>query len=170
MRAFGLNHLRIGVALMLSIGLAACGFALRGEVVLPPELLTIRVQVADQFSPLQRNLEDALARAGAAQPKAQEKSAVLRISRNRMTRWPLTVGRAGRVQEYSMRYEVTMQLTDAKGAVVVPRQDIQLERSYQFETVRAQGTPGEEEVVRAELERDMTGAILRRIDAVLTGG
>ena len=98
-----------------------------------------------------------------------ERGAVLRISRNTMTRWPLSVGRTGRVQEYSMRYEVTMQLTDADGAPVVPRQDIQLERSYQFETLRAQGTPGEEEVVRAELERDMAQAILRRIDAVLAG-
>ena len=66
-----------------------------------------------------------------------------------------------------MRYEVTMQLTDANGEVVVPKQDIQLERAYQFETLQAQGTPGEEEVVRAELERDMTQAILRRISAAV---
>jgi LPS-assembly lipoprotein len=92
----------------------------------------------------------------------------LNISRNAMTRWPLSVGRTGRVREFSMRYEVTMQLIDANGEVTVPRQDIQLERAYQFETLRAQGTPGEEEVVRAELERDMTQAILRRISAVVS--
>ena len=149
--------------------LTGCGFKLRGEMVLPPELSTIRVQVADQYSPLQRNLEQALARSGAREPRGEERGAILRIAKNRMTRWPLSVGRTGRVQEYSMRYEVTMQLTDASGAPVVPRQDIQLERTYQFETLRAQGTPGEEEVVRAELERDMAQAILRRIDAVLAG-
>ncbi|MCX7557008.1 LPS assembly lipoprotein LptE [Xanthomonadaceae bacterium JHOS43] len=149
--------------------LTACGFKLRSEMVLPPELTIIRVQVADQFSPLQRNLEQALARSGARAPAGNERSAVLRISRNRISRWPLSVGRTGRVQEYSMRYEVTMQLVDAGGAPVVPRQDIQLERTYQFETIRAQGTPGEEEVVRAELERDMAQAILRRVDAVLSG-
>jgi LPS-assembly lipoprotein len=149
--------------------LAACGFQLRGEVQLPPELATMRVVVADAYSPLQRNLEQALARSGARAPVGKERSATLRISRNSMRRWPLTVGSAGRVQEYSMRYEVTMQLNDAEGKVVVPRQDIELERSYQFETIRAQGTPGEEEVVRAELERDMVQAVLRRIDAVLAG-
>ena len=82
---------------------------------------------------------------------------------------PLSVGRTGRVQEYSMRYEVRMELVDAAGRVVVPEQEVALERSYQFETLRAQGTPGEEEVVRAELERDMTQAILRRIRAAFSG-
>lgn len=161
--------LRVAVMVGAFTLLAACGFKLRGEMVLPPELAKISVQVADVYSPLQRNLEQALARSGARAPRGEERGAVLRISQNRMTRWPLSVGRTGRVQEYSMRYEVTMQLTDADGAPVVPRQDIQLERTYQFETLRAQGTPGEEEVVRAELERDMAQAILRRIDAVLAG-
>lgn len=149
------------------LSLAACGFKLRGEVELPAGLSLIRVQVADAFSPLQRNLEQALARAGAKEPVGKEKAAVLRVSRNQMRRMPLSVGRTGRVQEYSMRYEVVMELIDAAGVTVVPKQEITLERSYQFETFRAQGTPGEEEVVREELERDMTQAILRRIQAAL---
>ncbi len=149
--------------------LAGCGFQLRGEITLPPELATMRVQVADSFSPLQHNLEQALARSGVQAPKADAPSALLLISKNRMQRWPLTVGSAGRVQEYSMRYEVTLQLLDSERKVVVPTQQIQLERSYQFEAIRAEGTPGEEEVVRAELERDMVQTILRRIDAVLAG-
>src|SRR5690554_4993049 len=159
--------LRNALAALLLMLLVACGFQLRGEVELPPELSSVTVKVADAYSPLKRNLEDALARAGARAQAAQGPVAVLDISRNRMSRWPLSVGRTGRVQEFSMRYEVTMQLTDANGEVVVPKQDIQLERAYQFETLQAQGTPGEEEVVRAELERDMTQAILRRISAAV---
>ncbi len=160
---------RIAPLLALAVSLAGCGFHLRGEIVLPPELAVLQVQVADAWSPLQRDLEQAMARAGARAPVGAERGARLLITKSRMTRWPLTVGTAGRVQEYSMRYEVTMQLLDAEGTVVVPSQDILLERSYQFETTRAQGTPGEEEVVQAELQRDMVQAILRRIDAVLAG-
>lgn len=162
----GLRWLMVG---WLCILMAGCGFQLRGELTLPPELSTMRVQVADTYSPLQRNLEQALAHSGVRMPVGKESSALLQITKNRMKRWPLTVGSAGRVQEYSMRYNVVMQLIDADGAVVVPEQEIQLERSYQFETIRAQGTPGEEEVVQAELERDMVQAILRRLDAVLAG-
>lgn len=156
-----------GLLLMLLV-LSACGFKLRQEIELPPELRQIKVQVADVYSPLQQNLEQALARAGAQPVRNGQASAVLRILRNRVTREPLTVGSTGRVQEYGMRYEVTMQLDDAEGNPVVPKQDILLERSYQFESTQAQGTPGEEEVVRAEMEREMTQAILRRIDAVLS--
>jgi LPS-assembly lipoprotein len=154
---------------VLALGLlAGCGFKLRGEQPLPPELSILRVQVADSFSPLQRNLEQALARSGARAPVGNEKSAVLRIDKNSMTRWPLTVGSAGRVQEYSMRYELSLVLTSASGEIVMPKQSLQLERSYQFASLRAQGTPGEEEVVREELERDMVQAILRRIHAALS--
>ncbi len=157
------------LAALLAVALlVGCGFQLRGEIILPPELTRIRVQVADAFSPLQRNLEQALARAGAREPIGKESAALLRISRNQIRRMPLSVGRTGRVQEYSMRYEVVMALTDAAGDVVVPEQEIALERSYQFETLRAQGTPGEEDVVRDELERDMTQAILRRIRAAVS--
>lgn len=150
------------------LALSACGFRLRGEIALPPELGRIRVQVVDPFSPLQGNLEQALQRAGARAPVGKETSALLRVRRAAITRMPLSVGRTGRVQEFSMRYEVRMELTDAAGKVVVPEQEIALERSYQFETLHAQGTPGEEEVVRAELERDMVQAILRRIRAALS--
>ena len=90
---------------------ASCGFRLRGEISLPPELQSLRVQVADPFSPLQRNLEQALARAGAREPVGKERAALLRIGSNRITRMPLSVGRTGRVQEYSMRYEVRMELS-----------------------------------------------------------
>lgn len=170
MRFFGRSAWRTARGLLLSLLLltcAACGFALRGDVQLPPELQVMQVQVEDRFSPLQHNLEQALARAGARAPQAEEAAAVLRITNNRLARWPLSIGAVGRVQEYVMRYEVTLQLNDAAGTEILPRQSIQLERSYQFETSRAQGTPGEEDVVRAELERDMTQTILRRIQSVL---
>lgn len=157
----------VTIALFVA-ALSACGFKLRGDVQLPAELSVIRVQANDAFSPLQRNLEQALVRTGARLAQGNEDAAVLLISKNQLSRWPLTVGSAGRVQEYSMRYNVEMQLRDSTGKPVMPRQEIQLERSYQFESTRAQGTPGEEEVVREELEREMVQTILRRIDATLT--
>ena len=147
--------------------LGGCGFHLRQEIALPAALTVLRVNVADAYSPLQRNLEQALERAGARAPVGEETGALLNVSRNRMRREPLSVGSTGRVQEYSLRYEVEFMLRDANKTEVLPLQYIELERAYRFDTAQAQGTPGEEEVVRAELERDMVQAILRRIDAAL---
>lgn len=160
------SGLRLAAGLLLLL-LTACGFKLRADISLPPELHRIQVVVADPYSPLRHNLEQALIRAGAQPVTDGAGSAVLRILHNRLSREPLTVGGTGRVREFGMRYEVTMQLDDAQGEVVVARQDILLERSYPFDGAAAQGAPGEEEAVRAELEREMSQAILRRIDAVL---
>lgn len=158
-----LHCLLLGGCLLLS----ACGFKLRQDIVLPASLATIKVSVADPYSPLQRNLEVALRRSGAAVVETADGVAVLRVFRNSLQRLPLSVGDTGRVQEFVLRYVVTFELVDASGLVVVPRQDVELERDYSFDTIQAQGTPGEEEVMRAELEREIVQSILRRVDAVL---
>ena len=145
--------------------LSACGFKLRQDIALPANLSTLRVDVADTYSPLQRNLEQAMRRAGANVVATAQGVAVLRVFSNRLDRLPLSVGDTGRVQEYLMRYEVEFELVDGTGAAVLPRQSVILERDYTFDTLQAIGTPGEEEVVKAELERDMVQAILRRIEA-----
>ena len=156
-------------ALLLTLALSACGFQLRDEIALPSALAVMRVDVADTYSPLQRNLEQAMRRAGATLSPATEGIAVLRVFSNRLDRLPLSVGDTGRVQEYLLKYEVEFELVDAAGAAVLPRQAVVLERDYTFDTLQAIGTPGEEEVVRAELERDMVQAILRRVEAATRG-
>lgn len=50
--------------------LAGCGFHLRQSIALPAELAAIRVEVVDSYSPLQRNLEQALADQVAAEREA----------------------------------------------------------------------------------------------------
>lgn len=162
-----MKSLQRALGLLVVLSLSACGFQLRQELVLPTTLQVIRIDVADPYSPLQRNLEQAFRRAGADVVETRDGVAALRVSRNQLDRQPLSVGETGRVQEFVLRYQVTFELIDAAGMVVVPRQDVELERDYSFDTIQAQGTPGEEEVVRAELERDMVQAILRRVDAVL---
>ncbi len=163
---FGLGKRWILVCLMF-VWLGGCGFHLRQEIALPDSLKVLRVVVVDAYSPLQRNLEQALQRAGARAPLEKQNSALLNVTRNTMTREPLSIGNTGRVQEYRMSYAVDFSLRDVDKREVLPSQRIELERAYQFDTAQAQGTPGEEEVVRDELEREMVQAILRRIDAAL---
>ena len=153
------------LALLLTIGLTACGFQLRQPIALPANLSTLRIEGVDPYSPLQRNLEQALKRSGATLVETANAAAVLRVFAQRMDRLPLSVGDTGRVQEYLMRYTVEFELVDAGAVAVLPRQSAVLERDYTFDTQQAFGTPGEEEVVRTELERDMVATLMRRIDA-----
>lgn len=165
-RDTGDRMLRTAAALALTLLLAACGFQLRQDVALPPELSPLRLELADEFSPLGRDLAAALERGGATLTTAAE-AAVLRVPVDHMGSRPLTVGETGRVQEFQLRYVVELELLARDGSVLMPRQAIELTRDYTFDTAQALGSPGEEEVVREELQREMVQAILRRIAAAL---
>ena len=58
---------------------------------------------------------------------------------------------------------------DTPGAVRVPLQEIALSREYTYDALAPGGSPQEQELLQAELRRDMQAAILRRIDVVLRG-
>ena len=156
--------LRALTLLIAATFLTACGFKLRQEVALPPEFSQLRLETVDPFSPLGRDLAAALQRAGIALTDAAG-SAVLRVPVDAIGSAPLTVGETGRVQEYVLRYETQVELLRADGSVAMPLQEVVLTRDYTFDTAQALGSPGEEEVVREELRREMVQAILRRIEA-----
>ncbi len=156
---------------LVVVMLAGCGFQLRKELVLPTELATLRVEASDLNSGLVRSLEAALRRSGAAivdsgVPVAGV--ARLRIATAALTQRPLSVGGNGRVQEYALVYRVEFELIDAAGLIQVPLQPVQQERIYSFDSGAALGSPGEEELVREELEREVVAAILRQIGAALS--
>lgn len=158
-----------GLVLLLACALlAACGFRLREEVRLPPELSTLRLAQVDPRSDFGRELTAALRRAGATVLEAGEQpAATLRVDQLRERRTPLTVDAAGRAQEFELVLSAEVSLLDAGGVVAVPPQALELRRDYLFDTAAAQGTSNEEELMRAELQREMVQAILRRIDAAL---
>lgn len=159
--------MRAALLLALCLALGACGFQLRRELALPAGLDAIRVETGDPYGALQRHLEQALQRAGAS--TAEGSPAVLRVLSARIEQKPLSIGIGGRVQEYLLQYHAEIELLDGSGRSVLPRQALELEREYRFDTGDALGSPGEEEVLRRDLERAMGEAILRRIDAVLRG-
>jgi LPS-assembly lipoprotein len=156
------------IALLLALSLSACGFQLRKEFALPAELSPIRVEVADSFSPLQRNLEQLLRSGGASLAGESAPSAsVLRVPLNQARLAPLVVGQTGRVQEYVLTHAVEFELIDAQGKRLMERQRIELQREFLFDSLGAVGAPGEQELIAQELELEIAQAILRRIAAAL---
>jgi len=156
----------LGLACLLV--LAGCGFQLRQELKLPASLHVIRVEIVDPYTAIDGYLEEALKRAGASVVMtADTPSARLRISSLSQARNPLSVDAAGRAQEYELVYSAEFDVVDAENQQVVPKQRIDLRRDYLFDTARALGNRAEEDLVLAELQRDMADAILRRVDVAL---
>jgi LPS-assembly lipoprotein len=70
-----------------------------------------------------------------------------------------------RVGEYAVRYHADLSLKDASGTVVLPQQSIDLSHEFTFDPFQAIGTASQTEVLQRDLTREMTDAIMRRLEA-----
>ena len=158
--------LRSFLLMLGAASLTACGFHMRGEVKLPAGLQRVRVQIADPFSPLKRDLEAALRRGGATvEENAGVGIADVVISAVSLGPVARSVGANAYVNEFSMVYHVEVQITDAANKVVIPKQVIEQSREFTFDQTQAIGTTAEQDEIKKEMERDMVQAILRKVDA-----
>ena len=158
---------RFLLLLSVFVALSGCGFHPRATLALADELGPVKVVTSDPYSPLAYGLATALERAGAEPAVEGQDAATLYVRSERMQTRPLSVDRQAQVREYESRYIVKFELRDAAGAVLVPLQEIALSREYTYDALAPGGSPQEQELLQAELRRDMQAAILRRIDVVL---
>jgi LPS-assembly lipoprotein len=158
----GASHGRLwwlGLVLLL----AACGFQLRGTVVLPPVMDNTRLE-GDRFSLLVSELGRVLENAGARLADGDGKAtAVLRVLGENSTQRVLSVGAAGRVAEYELYHRVEYRLEDVRGEVLVPTQALSARRSYQFDENDVLGKANEEESLREEMQRDLALRIVQQL-------
>jgi len=145
--------------------LAGCGFKLRGEVALPAEMQFLRLEMVETGPRIRPGLIAALERGGVTLVEAPDATvAVLRIPVNVTSTQALTISQQARVSEYTVRHRVELEMRDANGQVLLPREEIILERDFVFDRRDALGVAGQEETLLRDLEREMVRSILRRIE------
>ena len=155
------------LAMLLLLGLAACGFHLRDALLLPPDLGPVRVVARNPDSALALALGQALERAGATMAADDSTDvATLNLVGERWGNTPISVDQFGRAQEFTLRYAAIFSLRRADGSDLVPQQAIELSRDYISVPTRSEGTDDEREILSREMRREMVASILRRIDAV----
>lgn len=154
--------MRIAALLVVGLALTGCGFQMRQDLALPPALQTLRLDVADPFSPLERDLAAALERSGATITRRPEAPRVS-IPVNALSTQVQSIGDAARVTEYVVRYRVEVQVFAADGSELLPRTIVELDRDFTYDETQALGAAAEEELLRKELQREMVREILRRI-------
>lgn len=161
-----MNIHRLALIALFATLLGACGFHLRGEAQLPAAMQTLAIEGADALSPLGRDLRKALARSGSTVVEnATPDAAVLRIGSNQFRTDVLSIGGNARANEYTIRYHVEFDVVDARGAVLLSRQTIELTRDFTFDATQALGIAAEQDLLTGELQREMVQAILRRLEA-----
>ena len=115
-----LMSLRFLISLaVFTLSCTACGFQLRDNAELPPQMAKTQMVVNDEYSMLARRVRTMLEQSGVRFVGGAEASAILEIPVNNVVTDVLTIGDNARVREYRISHTVRFRLTDAEGKVTI---------------------------------------------------
>lgn len=150
---------------LLSAILSGCGFQLRGNYLLAPELQTIEFSSVDKFGELTRLVRQHLTINDVKLVKASDKAIPqMRILQDNLDRRTLSVFPNGQVAEYELIYTVRYQ-------VLIPGKDVQnfnfeLNRDYQDDPDIALAKSRELSLMLREMRQEAATKILRDMASI----
>lgn len=155
---------RFLTVLALSSLVSSCGFQLRDQVRFPEGVQTIRVESADRLSGLAVELKRALLANDAAAKLDDQAAAKLEIISESLGREVLSVNDRARVSEFVLTGKARARLMPAEGETpIVEAFDVAVRREYSFDEAQALGASQEEEIISAELKRELAELILLKL-------
>ncbi|MFQ5643336.1 MAG: LPS assembly lipoprotein LptE [Thiogranum sp.] len=158
------RRIAAGILILSLTLLSACGFRLRGDVELPPQLQETYLESNNPFTGMARSLRTELEAAGARIVDSREQAtAVLRIVSERSENRILSVGSTGKASEYELFEEITFELADREGKVLVERQSLRMVRDLVFDEKELLGKVSESEQLHVQMRRSLARQIITRI-------
>ena len=158
----------LGIIPMIAVVcLVGCGFHLRGDAQLSPLLEPTYVEGVSPYSQLGIELRRSLEANGVdvvAEPV--QASAILRITYNQLQQQVLSVGAAGKVQEYALRYLLQFQVINSEGKVLLPPQNLELVREYRFDERSVISAAEQKNLLGKALVVEMVQQMLWRLEAL----
>jgi LPS-assembly lipoprotein len=151
---------------VLALLLSGCGFQLRGEANLPPEMSKTRIVIDDEYSALARRVRVMLERSGVQFVPADQASAVLEIPENEVVTEVLTIADNARVREYRVTHTVKFRLTNAQGQELVGWQTLRQSREISFDEQRILASSREQEYLRKDLAETMAQLLVARLESI----
>lgn len=154
--------------LLLLAMCSACGFKLRGAVEMPPILQETYIESENPFTGMARALRVELEAANARIVDSSEQAtAVLRIVNEASENRILSVGSTGRASEYELFDEVTFELADRNGKILVKQQNLRMIRDLVFDENQLLGKVSESEQLHVKMRRSLARQIITRINVEL---
>jgi LPS-assembly lipoprotein len=157
--------LQASLLLVAAFALSACGFHLRENATLPPQMQRVHLTVNGDGD-FQRHLARALQTSGVTiEDDSGPGIAELRVPVAAFSTETLSAGGYVRITEYAVRYQVQFDVTDAAGQVLVPHQRIDMSREYSYDASNTVGNESQVQEIQRSLNDDMVQAILFRLQA-----
>ena len=142
--------------------LTACGFHLRGQTGMP--FNTLYLETANSGTPfiadLRRNLEAINVK---LVNTAEQADVVLNIVFEIPEKQILSLGGSGRVNEFQLRYRVSLRAYDLKQQDWLPVEEMVLRRDYSYDDTKILAKEAEEAMLYQGMRSDMVQQILRRL-------
>ncbi|MFT7431467.1 MAG: LPS-assembly lipoprotein [Colwellia sp.] len=150
---------------LLTLFLSSCGFALRGDYLLSPQLQTLHLSSADKFGELTRQVKQHLTiNKIKLLSQATENVPQLKLSKDSLNRRTLSVFPNGQVAEYELiytvRYRLVLSQNDVRSFV------FELNRDYQDDPNIALAKSRELELMLSEMRKEAANKILRDLSTI----
>ncbi len=154
--------------LMMIAGLlgSGCGYQLRGEANLPPEMARTQMVIDDEYSTLARRVRRMLEHGGVQFVAAEQASAILEIPRNEVVTEVLTIGDNARVREYRITHTVTFRLTSPDGVELIGLQTLRQAREISFDEQQILASSREQEYLREDLADTLAQLLVARLESL----
>jgi LPS-assembly lipoprotein len=157
-------RLRVVAALALAVGLAACGFRLRGEVTYAFDSLYV---TGPPDSPIVFELRRTLESSGSTKLVAApaEAQTILEVTNVVDDKGVLSLSGGGRVREFLLTKRVSFNVHDREGRDWLPAGEITIRRSYTFSESEVLAREAQEQRLLREMQTDAVQQIVRRLQA-----
>jgi LPS-assembly lipoprotein len=147
---------------------SACGFKLRGQVEIPPELNPMSIQT-QRGSPVRDALVEQLQGSQVQlAERPQDARVIIRLSNEARGSRVVAVDRNGKALAYELHYQVSFDAVAPDGKQLLPSQTIDVARTQNNPNVDVLGEQLESDLIYEDMIRDAANRILGRLRAGLS--
>ena len=153
----------LGIAILFTLMLSACGFQLRGTA----DLAFKNVYIQGGKLSINRDLERTLKTNGVQiAAKSEDAELLLELVSERSQKRIMSLSGGGLVREFELIYLLNFRIREASNPIWGPLQTIRNRRDFSYNDNALLGKVEEEERLNADMRQDAIREMLRRLTAV----
>jgi LPS-assembly lipoprotein len=156
------------IYLMLTtiVTLSGCGFHLKQQNALSPQLHALAISPSKPWDSFQALLRRHLETAGASFER-HEAHSTIKLSDVALTESVIAFGPDGQVYRARLDYTVHFSVEDSKSKILLPDQTVLIRRDYRINPNSKLSSDAEKEVITQEMRRDAVDQVIQRLTNIL---
>ena len=153
----------LGIVLMSSLLLSACGFQLRGMAQLSFNKIFIQGSTLSISKDLKRSLETNGVK---VVTDSEDAELMLELLSEANDKRILSIGGDGKVSEYTLNYQINFRTRSVANALWGDVQTVQASRNFSYTDANLLGKADEEVMLINDMHKDAMSELLRRLTAI----